>query len=153
MDVVGHPWPVPLLSCLTTTPSRRVYDIVSFLPVGDLELLKADWVKGGSLGVTKDVFLGNMLRVRNLSTQVMCGGGVKLIGVQAHRLLHICREGKIRGRDNEVLGIYPLWHRPSSRTGVGASPKAHHLHRWGISRARSIDLAKIKGVLPECGKL
>ncbi|CAM9149637.1 unnamed protein product, partial [Ectocarpus sp. 13 AM-2016] len=42
---------------------RRVYDIVSFLPVGDLEAMKADWVKGGTFGVTKELFLGIMLRV------------------------------------------------------------------------------------------
>lgn len=42
---------------------RRVYDIVSFLPLGDLEVLKRHWVKGGATGVTKELFLENMLRV------------------------------------------------------------------------------------------
>ncbi|CAM9322343.1 unnamed protein product, partial [Hapterophycus canaliculatus] len=43
--------------------NRRVYDIASFLPLGNLEVLKCDWVKRGKAGVTKELFLGNMLRV------------------------------------------------------------------------------------------
>eukprot|EP00903_Cladosiphon_okamuranus_P013127 g12243.t1 len=42
---------------------RRVYDIVSFLPLGDLEVLRNLWVKGGASGITKELFLENMLRV------------------------------------------------------------------------------------------
>lgn len=43
---------------------RRVYDIVSLLPLEELDTLRRDWVKGGTVGVTKEIFLGNMLRVR-----------------------------------------------------------------------------------------
>jgi len=110
---------------------------VSFLPVGDLELLKAGWVKGGSSGVTKDVFLGNMLRVRTLSTQVLwCWRCVSLIGVAVQGLVDICREGKYVVRTTNFLlhGVYPLC-------------------RCGISRAPSTDAAKNKGMLQECGKL
>lgn len=52
------------LASATTAKRRRVYDIVSFLPLGDLEVLKDHWVKGGMSGVTKELFLENMLRVR-----------------------------------------------------------------------------------------
>lgn len=53
-----------LLASAPTAMSRRVYDIVSFLPQGDLEALRNHWVKGGTAGVTKELFLENMLRVR-----------------------------------------------------------------------------------------
>lgn len=43
---------------------RRVYDIVSLLPLEELDTLRRDWVKGGTAGVMKEIFLGNMLRVR-----------------------------------------------------------------------------------------
>lgn len=42
---------------------RRVYDIVSLLPLEELDVLRRDWAKGGVLGVTKEQFLTNMLRV------------------------------------------------------------------------------------------
>ena len=54
---------------------RRVYDIVSFLPLGDLEVLKRHWVKGGATGVTKELFLENMLRVR---TSGLCCCGLQV---------------------------------------------------------------------------
>lgn len=56
---------LPYVQPTSTAAPRRVYDIVSFLPPGDLEVLRGDWVKGGTCGVTKELFLGNMLRVRS----------------------------------------------------------------------------------------
>ncbi|CBJ32836.1 conserved unknown protein [Ectocarpus siliculosus] len=59
---------IPLVQCYLREwiPSIEVIGqelLISFLPVEDLEALKADWVKGGTFGVTKELFLGIMLRV------------------------------------------------------------------------------------------
>lgn len=49
---------------------------MSFLPQGDLEVLRGHWVKGGTSGVTKELFLENMLRVRSLG--LCCCAGLEL---------------------------------------------------------------------------
>lgn len=43
---------------------RRVYDIVSLLPLGGLDELRRNWAGTGASGATKENFLENMLRVR-----------------------------------------------------------------------------------------
>lgn len=75
-----------------------------------------------------------------------------LIGVHAEGLEVYWRKRKVLARDNEVhhflFSLVPsflmdfFW-------GISGD---HQLHLWGISRARSTDLAK-KGILPECDKL
>lgn len=47
---------------------RRVYDIVSLLPLEDLDVLRRDWTMGVTPGVTKEHFLTTMLRVSGSST-------------------------------------------------------------------------------------
>ncbi|CAM9704881.1 unnamed protein product, partial [Sphacelaria rigidula] len=42
---------------------RRVYDIVSLLPLEDLGVLRNDWTAGGAAGINKETFLTNMLWV------------------------------------------------------------------------------------------
>ena len=47
-----------------------MYDIVSLLPPDDLDALRRAWAGAGALGVTKDLFLDNMLRVRSETAAV-----------------------------------------------------------------------------------
>lgn len=71
--------PFLILFDTTSTAPRRVYDIVSFLPPGDLEILRGDWVKEGTGGITKEVFLEYMLRVRSLQYIELIGAKLLLL--------------------------------------------------------------------------